>query len=307
LYIAAQPQDLALPAGSNALFTVGAVGISPMSYQWQYNGVSLPDATGSNLFLADVKTSNAGSYSVVVANPAASVVSASAFLTVLAVPDITTQPSGATLSYQWRLNGAPIAGATGTTLTLTNAQPPDAGDYSAVITNYAGSVTSAVGTLIVLVPPGVTLQPVSQTVPVGATVSFSVAAEGTIPLNYQWQFNGTTLESALSPGLLLTNVQVAQAGVYLAEISNAAGTTNSAAALLKVIDQPLLLNARMTNGAFGFTLSGIEGQIYVIDVSTNLPDWTPLTTLSNSAALTDFVDFTSSNSVSRFYRARWAQ
>jgi hypothetical protein len=243
---------------------------------------------------------------------------------VLAVPDITTQPSnqtvvagstvnfsvgasGATLSYQWRLNGAPIAGATGTTLTLTNAQPPDAGDYSAVITNYAGSVTSAVGTLIVLVPPGVTLQPVSQTVPVGATVSFSVAAEGTIPLNYQWQFNGTTLESALSPGLLLTNVQVAQAGVYLAEISNAAGTTNSAAALLKVIDQPLLLNARMTNGAFGFTLSGIEGQIYVIDVSTNLPDWTPLTTLSNSAALTDFVDFTSSNSVSRFYRARWAQ
>jgi hypothetical protein len=65
----------------------------------------------------------------------------------------------APLSYQWLLNLAPlanggsIAGATTPTLTLTGVNPTNSGDYCAVITNLAGSVTGSVATLTVVLPP----------------------------------------------------------------------------------------------------------------------------------------------------------
>lgn len=55
-------------------------------------------------------------------------------------------------SYQWRFNGTNIAGATASAFTRTNAQFADAGDYTVVITNVAGSITSAVATLTVNAP-----------------------------------------------------------------------------------------------------------------------------------------------------------
>jgi hypothetical protein len=56
------------------------------------------------------------------------------------------------LSYQWRQNGTAIAGATGSSYTRSNAQAAHAGNYTLVATNVAGSVTSAVAVLTVLVP-----------------------------------------------------------------------------------------------------------------------------------------------------------
>jgi hypothetical protein len=209
------------------------------------------------------------------------------------------------LHYQWQFNGLDLAGATAANLILSDVQTTNAGDYALVVTNVAGSATSSVATLTVLVPPSITAQPTNRAAPVGATVSFSVAASGTAPLSFQWQFNGTNLDGAVFDVLMLTNVQPEQSGAYLAAISNPAGTTNSAIAVLTVVDHPVLLNARMSNSSFVFTLNGVAGQNYLIDVSTNLPDWTLLTTLTNSATQTDFTDPTSSNAVSRFYRARW--
>jgi hypothetical protein len=58
----------------------------------------------------------------------------------------------APLSYQWRFNGTNLP-ATGTNFTRTNAQPGDAGSYSAVVTDIAGSSTSGVAMLTVLVHP----------------------------------------------------------------------------------------------------------------------------------------------------------
>ena len=62
----------------------------------------------------------------------------------------TAAASGtAPFAYQWRKNGTPIPGATGSTLTLTNIQAADAGDYDVVILNAAGSATSNSATLSV--------------------------------------------------------------------------------------------------------------------------------------------------------------
>jgi sugar lactone lactonase YvrE len=61
---------------------------------------------------------------------------------------VTASGSG-TLTYQWAFNGAPIAGATGPTYTVTNAQASNGGPYTVTITNSYGAVTSSAGTLYV--------------------------------------------------------------------------------------------------------------------------------------------------------------
>ena len=53
------------------------------------------------------------------------------------------------LSYQWRFKGADLSGATDPTLTLTDVQLDDAGDYTVVVTNALGSTTSQPATLAV--------------------------------------------------------------------------------------------------------------------------------------------------------------
>lgn len=55
-----------------------------------------------------------------------------------------TATGTAPLSYQWQRNGTPVVGATSATLTMTSALAADHGArFSAVVTNSAGSVTSA--------------------------------------------------------------------------------------------------------------------------------------------------------------------
>ena len=102
----------------------------------------------------------------------------------------------APLSYQWNLNGTALSGATDASLALTNVQATDAGSYTAVVTNPGGSITSAVATLTVNILPGITTQPLSQTVTQGQNASFSVGASGTAPLSYQWSLNSTALSGA---------------------------------------------------------------------------------------------------------------
>jgi len=57
------------------------------------------------------------------------------------------------LAYQWQFDGAPLAGATNSTLTVSNAYFTSAGAYALVIANGAGSITSAPAALSVLPPP----------------------------------------------------------------------------------------------------------------------------------------------------------
>ncbi len=253
-----QPTNQTALVGATVTFSVAASGTPPLSYQWQFNGTNLDSALAGTLSLTNVQPEQAGGYSVVVSNVEGSTTSVVATLTVLVPPAVTLQPTnqtalvGATvtfsvaasgtlpLSYQWRFNGTNLDSATAETLSLTDVQPEQAGGYSVVVTNVAGSATSAVATLTVLVPPAVTLQPTNQTALVGATVTFSVAASGTPPLSYQWQFNGTNLDSALAETLSLTNVQPAQAGGYSVVVTNVAGSATSVVAALTVLVPPAL-------------------------------------------------------------------
>ncbi len=80
--ITSQPQSQVVTVGSNATFTVTATGSQPLNYQWRFNGADIAGATGAGYTVADAQLSDAGDYSVVVANAAGTITSATATLTV---------------------------------------------------------------------------------------------------------------------------------------------------------------------------------------------------------------------------------
>lgn len=145
--------------------------------------------------------------------------------------------------YQWRLNGNPIAGATQPTLTLTNIQLVDAGNYSVIVTNGLQSLTSSNAVLTVTTDP---IAPNFLTVPKDAaafeaqTVQFVAAASGSPTPALQWRLNGTNLVGETGNTLTLSGVQSNQAGVYSVVASSSAGT-NTASATLTVTAKPRLL------------------------------------------------------------------
>src|SRR5207247_2535781 len=75
----------------------------------------------------------------------------------------------------------------------------------------------------------------SVSVSPGATATFAVTASGAPPLQFQWRFNGTNIAGGTNALLLVTNALLANAGSYDVIVSNAAGSTNSVAAILTVV------------------------------------------------------------------------
>ena len=282
----------------------------------------LPGATNSLLNLASAQPGDAGDYSAVVANSVGTVTSAVATLTVLLPPAIVAQPTNQTviagssadfsvvatgsgpLNYQWRFEGTEISGATNSLFSLADAQSGDAGGYSVVVANAAGSATSAVANLSVLVPPQLLSTPQSQRVLPGSTVTFSVTAGGTSPLSYQWRYNEQIIVGATSDTFSLTNVQPGIAGDYDVTVSNAAGSVTSPPAQLAVSLPPLLLAPRLVSGAVEFTLSGTPGDRYAVESSTNLFDWVTSTTVSNATGEVMFLDPAAAALPLKAYRGR---
>jgi hypothetical protein len=118
-------------------------------------------------------------------------------------------------------------------LILKNVSVTNDGDYDVIVSNAYGSVTSSVVTLTVHAPPStVTIQPPYQFIASGSNMSFTAVANGTPPLNYQWQFNGSNIDWATNSSLTLTNVQAANEGGYDIVVSNSFGSITSSNALL---------------------------------------------------------------------------
>ncbi len=105
----------------------------------------------------------------------------------------TVSATGTGLSYQWRKDLTPINVATnasaGTpTLSLSSVIAGDAGSYDCVVTGTCGTATSVGATLTVNVAPSISTQPVAQTTCTYDAATFTVAATGVDPIEYQWQW-----------------------------------------------------------------------------------------------------------------------
>ena len=80
LGITAPPSDQYAAVGGSATFSVTAVGISTLSYQWNFNETAIPGATSSSYTIASVQASNAGPYTVTVTDTVGLVTSKAADL-----------------------------------------------------------------------------------------------------------------------------------------------------------------------------------------------------------------------------------
>jgi Abnormal spindle-like microcephaly-assoc'd, ASPM-SPD-2-Hydin/Cep192 domain 4/HYDIN/CFA65/VesB-like, Ig-like domain len=204
--ITTPPASRTVTAGQTATFTVVAAGTAPLSYQWQKSGANIAGATGASYTTPATTTADSGStFRVVVSNSAGTVTSAAATLTVTAAtvaPTITTPPASRTvtagqtatftvvaagtapLSYQWQKSGANIAGATGASYTTPATTTADSGStFRVVVSNSAGTVTSAAATLTVNAASAPAIQLSSTSLSFGSTVVGTNTSQALIVTN----------------------------------------------------------------------------------------------------------------------------
>ncbi len=248
--ITVQPQNTALCAGVNGVLNVSASGTAQISYQWFHNGVGLGSFTNSAHTIFNPSGASAGQYFCRVTNVCGTVDSNVITVTVDTAPTIQAQPAGATicapapvsfsvgasgspnLSYQWRRNSTPLAGATNATLVLASPGAADAGFYDCVISSTCTSVASNAAVLVVNVGPLVTQQPFGAAPCVGSPALFTVAANATPTPTFQWRKGGAPIAGATAATLAIAAASAADVGSYDCVVSNSCGSTTSAPAAL---------------------------------------------------------------------------
>ncbi len=247
--ISADPQSQTNSTGQNVIFTVAAGGSGPLSYQWYYNtNTPISGATNSALVLANLQTTNAGTYSAVVSNTAGSATSAYA---VLAVTAANTAPT---------LSPVPDTNIiAGTTLNITNRAtdpdlPPQTLTFSLV--NAPGNATLDANSGVFSWRPLISQGGV------------------TYPISIKVVDNGTPNMSA----------------------------TQSFNVIVSAPSQPQTPSFTYSNGQFNLVITGSSGPDYIVLASTNLTDWTGIYT--NYSPIPPFVwsDSSASNLYQRFYR-----
>jgi hypothetical protein len=179
---------------------------------------------------------------VIISQPAAQTVSAGSTATFTVIAQSATP-----LTYHWQhagtnlSNGGHFSGATNATLTVSNCETNDAGQYVCVVGNLYGDVPSVGAPLTVVTAPQVITQPTPAVSSPGFPVSFTVAALGRPPLHYQWLHDGSPV-GANSSSLSFTSVQTTDAGRYQVAVTNSEGTAPSIAVRLIVSPGPVTSN-----------------------------------------------------------------
>ena len=310
------PANWSAVVGDNVSFNVGAYSKYSLGYQWLSNGTVMPGQTSAPLNLASVGLVDDGSpFQCVVSNIYGAVTSSVAILSVSAVaipPTVVTGPNLTNFvgnnqsitvavtgtdpksGYKWYFNGAPLSdinqysGTSTRTLTVTNLQPADAGVYSAVATNRAGSDSNVVASLFVTYAPPVLVQPPqSMTTFVGRSFTNNSTAYGAAVTEQWWRGRAITTNVSVTTSKAVT---IYTNSVLFTNINTV--TTNSPAApVISFLDASVqsgqyltLVNLQLTdssgtslakstnNGTPSFT--GITNGIFVtntvITLATNI-------------------------------------
>lgn len=267
--ITTQPANVAVAVGGPASFSVVASGTGTLTYQWEFNGNPILGATSDTYSIAATVKPDYGAYTCVVSddcgfvesnvgNLQAPTQSGKAQLGALSF-QILTQPvstigclndsvtftvvaAGNNVTYQWRKNFVDMGGETGSSLTLSSLTAGDSAFYDVRLTSGSQNKTSFPAFLTLTDDPAITLQPTpgSQTVSVGDSVSYTVAATG-LNLTYQWRFRSTVPNSPFvnlvgenGPTLFLDPVNSGDAGSYRCVVQNLCGSVTSSTVQLLV-------------------------------------------------------------------------
>lgn len=181
-FLISQPVSQTVVSGTSPSFSVNASGSGTLQYQWSRitNGVSfnlsdggtISGSTTSSLSFSGTTTNDSGTYFVTVTG-VQPLVTTQATLTVIAPPGIVSGLQSRVVSpgdrvvfaaglsgspptsYVWTKNNNPLAGQSGSSLSVSNISSADLGTYSLVVSNFAGTATSSA--TLGLSAPGVKL------------------------------------------------------------------------------------------------------------------------------------------------------
>jgi alpha-tubulin suppressor-like RCC1 family protein len=219
--------------------------LSPALFSWD-QVTSIGQVTLTSLSDVSVRAAlGTGVAPQIVLSPTNETVQAGDPITLLA--QVTgTEP----FAFRWQRNGSNIAGAINPSLSLTNVQQGQSGDYKLVVTNLFGAVTSSVAIVTVTpVKPVFTLQPTSQSTILGTNITLISKTKGSEPIVWQWQLNGNMLDGATNTSLLLSNIQESTGGNYALVASNHIGVTTSIIATVTVVLSPSFTLQPVSQGA----------------------------------------------------------
>lgn len=257
------PATISVCENSSVTISIRAIG-DGKTFQWRKDGVDIPNARDSNLFIPNALATSQGIYECVVSGSCPpAVVSQQCTLFVPTKPRITTQPAdiaacpgsnvdltvvatGNNLAYQWFKNDVALSGETRATMTLAKYTYDMNGKYHCVVSanvpnpnNCQITATSRTVTVVGLRPPTVAQDPKSTDVCVGGTLSLTASGDG-FDLSYQWSHNGKEIAGATLNELVLTNVKPANAGAYTVKIIGACGlTAQTDTARITVVQKPV--------------------------------------------------------------------
>jgi uncharacterized protein affecting Mg2+/Co2+ transport len=178
------------------------------------------------------------------------------------------------LTYQWRIGGVNIAGATNSALQFTGIQFSNAGPYTVVVSSPGGSITSSIAVVSVL--PRLT----------------GVRNGGTLILTWPAPF---ILQSATTANGPYRDVPGA--------VSPYSVPMTAPQQFFRLRSGPPSLDLKVAGGVSTVTLTGTQGDSYILQASSDLAHWMNLHT---NALPMVYVDSAASQFPVRFYRAMLA-
>ncbi|MBI3416709.1 MAG: immunoglobulin domain-containing protein [Verrucomicrobia bacterium] len=159
---------------------------------------------------------------------------------------LSCNAKGGELTFTWLKNGNPIPeanlqifasaglpGAMASTLTILGVTAANAGDYTCVVSNAVGVVTSDVARLEIGGPPQIVTQPSAQRINAGEAIKLSVEATGG-DLRYQWLKNGNSIPGATNAAFTISAAATDDTAKYSVMVFNGLGTADSAVARVLV-------------------------------------------------------------------------
>jgi len=228
--------------------------------------------------------------------------------------------TGGRLAYQWRRNGlnlldsGKISGANSARLIISNVAPDDAGQYTVVISNYFGSVTSAVVILTVPSNSPPVIEPIADlTVVAGTRINFVCSATDTDQPPQRLTFGlvaapeGAVINS--DTGAFSWRPTLSQAGTtntVVVVVTDDGVPSMSATQIFSVVVTypvaPALAQFRFDGGQLTLLITGDTGPDYIVQASTNLIDWVDVFSTNAPAMPFSWTDTETTNFNQRFYR-----
>ena len=129
------------------------------------------------------------------------------------------------LTWQWQRDGTNVVGATEAGLASSGIEA--VAEYRAIVSNFAGTATSAI-TRLTVEPLRIVVQPQVDQMLAGLPATVSVTVQSAVPVSYQWYRNGVPLVGATNPTVAFTALLPSDTGTYHVEVSNVFGGVASA-------------------------------------------------------------------------------